>query len=385
MSGPRILLVNHAAELGGADYGLLDIARHHGPQRCHVVLFADGPLRARLEAAGIGVTLLAGGRGMMGVRREAGRLRALAALPSVLAMLPRLARLARGYDVLYVNSQKAAVVGMLAGLLLRKPVVWHLHDILSPDHFAALQRQVVVRLANCSARCVLAVSEVSRQSFLDCGGDPRRAVVVPNGVDARRFAGIDALDVAALRARLGLPGRTLVGLFGRIAPWKGQHVLIAALPELPEVHAVMVGDALFGELDYRDGLLRQAERLGVADRIHWLGYRSDVPQLMRMVDVVVHASTAAEPFGRVIVEAVLAGRPVVASDDGAARELLGEDAGWLVAPGDPAALAHALRRVLDAPPDQIAATVRAERARASRLFTLPLMMQRIERAVAEAA
>jgi glycosyltransferase involved in cell wall biosynthesis len=385
MTMRRILLINHAAEMGGTEYGLLDLARHYGPQRCHVVLFADGPLRDRLRTAGIGVTLLVGERGMMGVRRDSGRLRALGAVPAVLGMVRGLARIARDYDLLYVNSLKAAVVGMLVGKLIGKPVVWHLHDILSPEHFASLQRLAVVRLANRAARRVIAISEVTKQSFLDCGGDPGRVVVVPNGIDATRFAGIDALDVPAMRARTGFSGRTLIGLFGRISPWKGQHVLIAALAELPDVHALIVGDALFGELDYKEGLLRQAERLGVADRVHFLGYRLDIPQLMRMVDVVVHASTMPEPFGRVIIEAVLAGRPVVASNHGASRELLGDDWDWLVAPEDPWALARAIRRLLRSPPEQVAAIVRTERERALRRFTLPRMMLGIERVVAQAA
>ena len=381
----RILIVNHAAQLGGAEFGLLDLAEHYGPEHCHVVLFADGPLCERLARIGVGVTRLSGKSGMMGVTREAGRLRALLAIPAVLAMVVQLMRIARGYDVLYVNSQKAAVVGMLAGLLIGKPVVWHLHDILSPEHFAAFQRRVVVGLANRAARYVIAISEVSKQSFLDCGGDPRRVVVVLNGIDVTRFIGIDDLDVAGLRASVGLGGQTLVGLFGRITPWKGQHVLVSALPELPGVHALIVGDALFGETDYKESLLRLAEKLGVADRIHWLGYRTDIPRMMRMVDVVVHTSTAPEPFGRVIVEGVLAGRPVVASNHGASRELLGDQSGWLVAPENPAALARAILRVLNTPPEQTAAMVHSERERAMRLFALPAMMRGIERVVEQAA
>jgi glycosyltransferase involved in cell wall biosynthesis len=209
-------------------------------------------------------------------------------------------------------------------------------------------------------------------------------VVVPNGIDTTLFDGIDELDVATLRARAGLSGQTLVGLFGRITPWKGQHVLISALAQLPDVHALIVGDALFGEVEYKESLRRLAEELGVADRVHWLGYRFDIPQLMRMVDVVVHTSTAPEPFGRVIIEGVLAGRPVVASNHGATRELLGEDSSWLVAPADPDALAAALRRLLTSTPDEVAVRVRAERERAMRLFTLPEMMQRIDHIVAQA-
>jgi glycosyltransferase involved in cell wall biosynthesis len=380
---PRILIVNHAAELGGAEHGLLDIAAHFGPARCHVVLFADGPLRARLADIGIATTLLAAPRGLLRVRREDGW-RALTAMPSVLFMVLRLAWAARGYDVLYVNSQKAALVGMLAGLLTGRPVVWHLRDILSPAHFSGLQRRAVVWLANLAARRVIAISEATQQAFVACGGDPRRVAVVPNGIDAARFAGIDALEAAALRVGMAPAGAPVVGLFGRITPWKGQHVLISALPDLPDVHAVIVGDALFGEVAYRHALHALAERLGVAGRVHWLGHRGDIPTLMRMVDLVVHTSVAPEPFGRVIVEALLAGRPVLASDQGGPREVLGKESPWLVAPENPPALAGAIRRTLAAPPGDVAASVQAARVRVRGLFDVPQMLRRIERVVAEA-
>jgi len=378
----RILIVNHGAELGGAEHGLLDIARHFGPSRCHVVLFADGPLRARLADIGIGTTLLAAPRGMLRVRREDGW-RALTAIPAVLVMVARLAWAARGYDVLYANSQKAALVAMLAGLPTGRPVIWHLRDILSSAHFSGLQRRAVVWLANRAARRVIAISEATQQAFVACGGDPRRVVLVPNGIDAVRFAGLDALDTGKLRGGMAPAGAPVVGLFGRIAPWKGQHVLISALPDLPDVHAVIVGDALFGEVAYRQALRALAERLGVAGRIHWLGHRGDIPALMRMVDLVVHTSVAPEPFGRVIVEALLAGRPVLASDQGGPREVLGEESPWLVAPENPPALAGAIRGLLATPPADMANMVRAARVRAQQ-FGVPQMMRRIERVVAEA-
>jgi glycosyltransferase involved in cell wall biosynthesis len=162
-------------------------------------------------------------------------------------------------------------------------------------------------------------------------------------------------------------------------------VLISALPDLPDAHALIVGDALFGEEAYKHSLLALAEQLGVADRIHWLGYRLDVPQLMRVADVVVHTSTAPEPFGRVIVEGVLAGRPVLVTDHGASRELLGDETGWLVPPENPQALARAIRDVLSAPAEEIAAKIQAGRERAMRLFTLPAMMRGIDTVMAHTA
>ena len=377
----RLLIINHASELGGSEYGLLDIARHYGPERCHVVLFGDGPLRERLDRLGVGVTILQAGKAMMGVTREAGRLRALAALPSMLAMMWRLGRLARGYDVLYSNSQKAAVVTMMVGPLVGRPVIWHLHDILSKSHFASFQRWVVVTLANRVARDVIAISEASRLSFVESGGDPDRVKTVFNGVDTARFEDIYAVDVDTVRKSLGLRSQKLVGLFGRITPWKGQHVLLEALSHLPDTHALLVGDALFGEDDYKKSLLTLADRLGVANRVHWLGYRSDTPTLMRSVDIVLHTSTSPEPFGRVIIEGLLAGRPVLATSHGASRELLGENDNWLVEPGDATALADAIRRTFAFPAATLNEMVTRERSRVMSLFSLQAMMHGIERIV----
>jgi len=130
----------------------------------------------------------------------------------------------------------------------------------------------------------------------------------------------------------------------------GQHILLQALAQLPGVRALIVGEALFGEQAYAERLYALAQELGVADRVAFLGFRRDVPLLMAACDIVVHTATAPEPFGRMIVEAQLAGRPIVASRDGGVVELIADgQTGVLVPPGDPAALAAAVGTLLADP------------------------------------
>ena len=110
---------------------------------------------------------------------------------------------------------------------------------------------------------------------------------------------------------------------------------------------MIAGGALFGEDEYARSLVTLAAELGVSDRVRFLGHRSDVPALMRSVDAVVHPSTDPEPFGRTLVEAMLARRPVIAADAGAVPEILdGGRVGMLFPPGDVEKLADCLRRVL---------------------------------------
>jgi glycosyltransferase involved in cell wall biosynthesis len=132
---------------------------------------------------------------------------------------------------------------------------------------------------------------------------------------------------------------------------------------------------LFGEDAYAAGLRTQAEQLGVADRVRFLGEREDVPTLLRAADAVVHTAVDAEPFGRVVVEGMLARRPVIATDAGGVREILRDGVtGLLVPPGDPVALAGAVERVRAFSPAERAARCDAAHADAVERFTVPAMV-----------
>jgi glycosyltransferase involved in cell wall biosynthesis len=271
----------------------------------------------------------------------------LKAVPGVLELTRRVAKLARGYDVLYANSQKALPIGVLAGKLTNRPVIWHLHDMLLANHFSRAHRWLAVALANRLVAQVIANSRAIAMAFVQSGGRAERVRVVYNGTDSRMFESVTPTKTDALRQELGLAGVPIVGAFGRLAPWKGQHVLPEALVRLPRVHAILVGEALFGEHDYAEALREQAETMGVADRVRFLGFRQDVPALMRLSDVVVHTSIAPEPFGRVIVEGMLACKPVVATRAGGTVEIIENGvSGVLVPPGNADALAGILTDLL---------------------------------------
>jgi glycosyltransferase involved in cell wall biosynthesis len=168
-----------------------------------------------------------------------------------------------------------------------------------------------------------------------------------------------------------------------LAPWKGQHVALRALAELPEAACVIAGSALFGEDDYARSLHKLASDFGLVDRVRFLGHRDDVPSLMRGVDAVVHPSIDPEPFGRTLVEAMLARRPVVAANAGAVPEILDDGkAGWLVPPNDPVALAAALRRIQAG---EGALLLDPAEARARGLYSAGRMQTAVQGVVAEVA
>jgi glycosyltransferase involved in cell wall biosynthesis len=143
-------------------------------------------------------------------------------------------------------------------------------------------------------------------------------------------------------------------MVGRFAPWKGQHLFVDAVGRLADRGAdaefVLAGTALFGEDGYERSVRDQARTSINGDRIRFLDFVDDVPRLLRNLDIVVHASVQPEPFGQVIVEAMMAGKPVIAAAAGGALDLI-EDGitGRLVPPGDAAALAAAMRDLMSDP------------------------------------
>jgi len=382
MPVPSTLFVDHTAALGGAELYLHD-ALCRLPGRHQVLLFEEGPLQERLQEAGVSVTVAEAVTAVQGFTREGGWKQALEAVPGALQLVMEVARRARSHDVVFANSQKAFVVAALAGTIARRPVVWNLHDLLTADHFSRFNTQLVVMLAQLFAARVVVNSEATREAFAAAGGPRPRTRVVYNGLEVAAFA--DA-SPAPVRAELGLSDEPLVGVFSRLAPWKGQHVLLEALVDLPEVHALIVGEALFGgEQRYAAALQRQAVQTGIDDRVHFLGFRDDIPGLLRAVDVVVHTSTAPEPFGRVIAEGLLSEKPVVATAAGGAKEIIRDgETGWLVPPGDVQALTRALGAILE-DPAEAARRAKAGRADARRRFSAELMVQRLSDVLREVA
>ena len=386
MSPPRVLFLDHVGSLGGAELSLLDVAAHFRATS-RVVLFEDGPFREALEAKGVAVDIVPLPAMVRSVTRGGGGLRDLLAAPYVLAHAVRVARMARAFDVIYANSQKAAVVGAAAGVLARRPLVWHLRDLMTASHFSRSKRRIAAGVGRLAAR-VIANSEATREAFVEIGGRRGRAFTVYNGIAPRPFEADRCRTARALRQTWGVGDAPLVGAFSRLTPWKGQDVLIEALPRLPGVHALIVGGALFHDDEaFARGLSRQAARLGVSERVHFLGFRRDVPDVLAAVDVVVHTSREPEPFGRVIVEGMLAGRPVVATEGGGASEILTDGrTGRLVSPSAPAALAEAVGGLLDSPAEA-EALAEAGRREARERFSLHAMTAAVERhvrAVAEA-
>lgn len=342
-NAPRILAVDQSGVLGGAELSLLEIVKALR-SRIEVVLFDDGPFRTALAKTGVTVNVLDAGA-LRHVRKQGGSLPKGQALKSLMSLVRATAQRARNTDVIYANTQRAMVIGAIAGKLARKPVVWHLRDIVSPEHFGGKQLAIIKWCARLGLSHVIANSAASARAFADLTQfDKKRIDVVFNGISSTPFDALRTVPQASLRQRLKLPqDRFLVGSFSRLARWKGQHVLLEAMVLNPHMHAVLVGAPLFGEDAYEIELHAFVAAHNLGGRVHFLGFQHDIPACMCAVDAVAHTSITPEPFGRVIVEGMLARRPVVAARAGGVLEIIDDyENGVLCTPGDAHGLADTL-------------------------------------------
>jgi glycosyltransferase involved in cell wall biosynthesis len=274
--------------------------------------------------------------------RQAARLMA-EEIPTALALARVIAR--SDADVLHLgNGVRANFDAIMAGLLMRRPCIVHVKGFEkygSRERWASRKMRTMV----CMTRAIL--------EYCDRHGlQPHEARVVYDAVDETWLQ--PQRTVAAVRAELDIPlSAPCVVLAGNIQEWKGQHVLVEAMADVvrsyPDAHCLIAGGTHRAGVAYGDDLRRRTAELGLESRVHFLGFRADVVDVMRAADVVIHASVRPEPFGRVILEGMLLGKPVVATAAGGVLELIeNERTGYLVPPGNAVALAECLRRVLGA-------------------------------------
>jgi len=197
------------------------------------------------------------------------------------------------------------------------------------------------------AKRIICVSEAVRRCLQEVHPlPPQKLVVIPNAVDVSSF---NAPPDSGVREALDLaPDVPLACLLGRLATWKGQHVAISAwkkvIAAIPNAVLALIGA---GDSSYADHCRQLAEKLELHAAVRFLGHRDDVPRLLAASDLLVHASCFESPrqgtveaFGRVIIEAMAAGRPVVATAAGGVPDLVHDgETGFLAAPNDPDDLA----------------------------------------------
>ena len=355
-----VAFVELASEMSGVEYSTLYLAsRLDRAQWDPLVLApAEGELTARCRDAGIRVRIVPHAR-FFSTSLRLGKstvVNPFAWFANGIAILSSAAALARvlreTHPALVVpKGLLAQFYGGMAARWCGIPCVWHLQDRVS-DRAGFLFPFLLSLGARVFACRVIADADSIAKQIRGIV-PPDRIRVIWNGVDLDEFS--PAVDGLAVRAEWGIaPDEILIGSVSRLVAWKGQHVLLEAFARIasrfPNARLVFVGSALFDTDAYANALHTRAAELELGERVLFVGYRRDIPQVLSACDIFCHTALTKDSTPLAVVSALAAGKPIICSDLDGTRELFapGED-GILVPPGDPDALADALARLLQDP------------------------------------
>lgn len=358
----RLLHVHSGNMFGGVETMLLTLAQHGSIVRSDFALCFEGRFGRELREAGTEPVQL----GEVQVSRPASLWRARRALARLLSGTP-------AWEAVVCHSPWAHAIFGPVARSAGVPLLFWMHDLVDGRHWLQRwARQTPPDLVICNSRFTATtlphLFPESPAEVLYCPVDPRAT----SPSSSRR---------GSLRASLATERDAVVIIqVSRMEEWKG-HLLhlqaLAQLRDLPDWACWMVGGGQRPqEVAYLERLKSEASALGIADRVHFLGQRSDVPDLLGAADIHCQPNTGAEPFGITFVEALAAGLPVVTTDLGGAREIVDDSCGRLVPRNDAPALAQALRELVVSPQTR-AKLGEAGPARARALCDPKMQLQRL--------
>jgi len=252
--------------------------------------------------------------------------------------------------IVHTHSSKAGLLGRWAAKLTCTPIIVHTpHGHVFYGHFNRLASRIFLLLEKVTSfitDIIVALTETERNDYISFSVcKPEKIVTIHSGVDIEQYTGAK-VNIEKKKVSLELePGGLVVGAVGWLLPIKGPMYLLKAMEriweDLPDVRLVFVGK---GALEKQ--LRAEAFQAGVSQKVSFLGWRGDVPDIMQILDVVVLPSLN-EGMGRVLVEAMAAGKPIVASSVGGILDLVKDGKnGLLVEPGDVDGLYFAIKKLL---------------------------------------
>lgn len=337
MAPYSVLFIERGGEVGGAERVLLDIAGGVDRARFRpvTVCLDDGSLPTQLRALGVPTVVY-----------RVGRLRGLHRVARALIGLVRLVK-SEGIDLVHVNGTMMLLYGGPVAWLTRRPLVWHVYD---PQRRSGKARRVFVAVASRFRPAwtifgTVTVEANHREVFPNIG---RSSTILP-GVDLRASHLVEQ-DRSVLPPDVPDDAVVILSL-ARYVPGKGLEDLISAVARLslPAIHVVLCGGLPVA--GYTEELQRRAGRLGVATQVHFMGHVPEATKrtLISTCDIVVHPATF-EAFGLAVVEAMAAGKPVVAADaPGPSHTVLDGVTGLLYPRGEVGELEAALSRLVGDP------------------------------------
>jgi glycosyltransferase involved in cell wall biosynthesis len=342
----KVLMLHVATDLYGSSKILYLVARKlcEEGHEVHLVVSEDGPLLELFNQLGAKTHVI-----RLGVLRKRymnlkGLLNRVWVLITSYLKLRRLVK-SEKIDLIYTNTTPVIMGGLLSKSM-GVPNIWHLHEIMDPQ--GSLLHKIFAYIIKASSVRVIAVSDTVYNNWLPFIGNEKLKRIY-NGIPIEPNEKIHS----TIREELKLsPNDILIGMIGRLNLHKGQFYFLEIAKELisNNIHLkfIIVGDAFAGYEYLYEKLEGSIRSLGLENHVAYLGYRSDIPQIMKGLDVFVLPSVKPDPFPTVVLEAMSLSKPVVATAQGGALEqVLDKVTGLHIPIDDPKKAASIIQPLLE--------------------------------------
>jgi len=340
----KILYLNPTSKMSGAEFSLLALLEKIDQRRFRPILLLpeEGPFSEKARTCGIETLILPSM-----IRFEEGY--HVDRIPKIVRSLFQIRKIIRskGIRLVHSNTPRTAYLGGMAARISSVPALTHVRDI----HFSPFSRPLKAKLLSYLSDVIVTVSSATKDSIVEVTPSLKSKIrVVYNGVNIER---LDRLPRKNIRQELGIEDDVpVIGSVGLLHPVKGHDVLIRAASLLkrsfPSLRVLIVGEAWFSrDESYRKKLERLAKDQNLENSVILTGFRDDVFDLMRAMDVLVHPAVYPDPLPRTLLEGCALRKAIVATNVGGVPEIVDHDlSGLLIEPSDPEIMASAIGSLL---------------------------------------
>lgn len=334
----KILYVHGNSNIiGGIETFIENCLFHHKKFEPFIIFINDGRLPQRIKEKGFKNILVLNGGRLRHIHKT------IKCIFSIVSYVKR-----HNINIIIGNGHHAWIYAGLSAKLAGVKGIFYNHGILCESNIK-LPNLIEFVASKIKPSIIFANSVASKESIEKYTPGIKTELLYPC-IDINKFNG--CVDVLKIREELKIKDEKVITMIGRIQEWKGQEYFVKAVPlvlkEFRDTYFLIVGNSTFEkDNDYFDRIKRIINDFEVKKNVIITGFREDIPQIVALSDILVHASITPEPFGLVVVEGMAAGKPVIATNLGGPTEIIkdGQD-GLLVPPKNENALAKAMIRLL---------------------------------------
>lgn len=377
----KILFVTHSGELGGAESKMLTLIQDTKFE-CEILILSDGKLAEKAKRLGIKTQTLLMPKLISSLRKGTKSLDYSFGFSEMKNFLVKYNSRKDDFDFIVCMSQKAHFLTLMSKIPKDK-IIWFMNDRLNRDYFGFLAFNFIKISSKFTKYPIILNSKISKDDWHSAKARKNNIHIIPSGIDTTLYdkkKNNSDKKIAEIKDNYHSSADNVISLVGRICEWKGQDLAIEAIKDIDNAVLLIIGGAQFaGDELYEKFLKNKVQSYRLEKKIFFMGHVDNISDYLFASDLVIHCSTIPEPFGRVIVEGMLAEKIVLAPNSGGPLEILEEGkTGYFYKMGSIESLKTKIKEIFNKDKSDIETVAKNARAEALENYSSEMMTKKFE-------